>query len=68
MLTETEIIEKTSYSESKFYWIYKHNKTPKMLLIYVSTQGLIIIPKKYCLNDQQYENICNLVANFPQGN
>lgn len=68
LFTENEVIETTSFSGCKYSWIYQHQITDKMLLIYMNPQGFILIPKKYCSNDKQYENICNLVANLPQGN
>lgn len=64
---EHQIIEITSFSKTKFSWIYKYVKTSKILLIYTNPTGLMIIPKKYCASEEQYEKICNIVANFPQG-
>ena len=64
---KSKITEITSYYEQEISWIYKYQKTPKMLLIYFNPGGFMIIPKKYCYSKEQYENICNLVANFPQG-
>ncbi|NES79240.1 MULTISPECIES: YcxB family protein [Okeania] len=65
---QDEIIEICAYQELKLRWFYKHITTPKMLLIFINPQGFIIIPKKYCSSEEQYEKICYLITKFPQGN
>lgn len=67
IFNQDEIVQICSYKELKLRWFYKHIVTPKTLLIFVNSQGFIIVPKKYCSSEEQYEKICDLIAKFLQG-
>ncbi len=62
-----EIVETSAYHELKLRWFYKYIKTPKILSIFLNSQNFIIVPKKYCSSEEQYEKICHMIAKFPQG-
>ncbi|WP_365674169.1 YcxB family protein [Okeania sp. SIO3I5] len=64
---QDEIVSLCAYYEVKLRWFYKHITTPKMLLIFTTPYSFIIVPKKYCSSEEQYEKICHLIAKFPQG-
>lgn len=64
---QDEIVEICAYQELKLRWLYKHITTPKILLIFINPKSFIIVPKKYCSSEEQYEEICHLIAKFPQG-
>jgi hypothetical protein len=67
IFSESEIIQICSISETKLKWIYKYVWTEKMLLIFTSPLTFVIVPKKYCADEEQYKRICEIVTNFYQG-
>lgn len=58
----------TELASIKIRKLNKYIQTPKILLMYMTPNYFIFLHKKYCATEEQYEKICNLVANFPQGN
>ncbi|MGK7919677.1 MAG: YcxB family protein [Trichodesmium sp.] len=64
---QDEMVEICVYQELKLRWFYKHITTPKIMLIFLNPQNCIIVPKKDCFSEEQYEKICHLIDKFPQG-
>ena len=69
IFTEGEIKVISSILEGQYRRIYNHILTPKILLIFIDTPFYFtILPKKYCINEEQYEKICSIVTKLPSSN
>ncbi|AFY38655.1 hypothetical protein Lepto7376_2373 [[Leptolyngbya] sp. PCC 7376] len=48
-------------------WFDRHIITPDMLLIFTTPINFYLLPRKYFPSQEQYDKVCEIVRNFPQG-
>ncbi|AFY40018.1 hypothetical protein Lepto7376_3862 [[Leptolyngbya] sp. PCC 7376] len=48
-------------------WFEYHVITPSMILIFTTQVTFYLLPRKYFPSEEQYERVCEIVRNFPQG-
>ena len=48
-------------------WFERHIITADTILIFTTLINFYALPRKYFPSQEQYENVCEIVRNFPQG-
>jgi hypothetical protein len=54
------LCQKSERHESKFYWIYRYLSSNNMLIAYNTPKTFIIIPKRFCHDEEQFNRFVNL--------
>ncbi len=63
---EKSTLERTIISETKIQIIHKYVLSKNLLLIFNTPATFFIIPKKFCVDEQQFARIVQIVRHFPQ--
>jgi hypothetical protein len=53
------ICQKSERHESKYYWIYRYLSSNNMLMAYNTPKTAIIIPKRFCQDEEQFNRFVN---------
>lgn len=54
------ICQKSELNESKDYWIYRYLSSNNMLIAYNTPKTFIIIPRRFCKDEEQFNRFVNL--------